>query len=198
MQKTVSRRAYIAIDLKSFYASVECIERGLDPLTTNLVVANPSRTEKTICLAVSPPLKSYGVPGRPRLFEVIQRIREVNEERRRRAPGRQFRDKSWRNDELKADPSLAVSYLVAPPRMAHYMKFCRFTDFTTFPAFLPSFSDAGPEIGLKPRNTRILRCIIRSKSASDIPLSRRRSARALRGGPCTYNPENVHGREVSG
>ena len=82
MQKTVSRRAYIAIDLKSFYASVECIERGLDPLTTNLVVANPSRTEKTICLAVSPPLKSYGVPGRPRLFEVIQRIREVNEERR--------------------------------------------------------------------------------------------------------------------
>lgn len=84
MQKTVSRRAYIAIDLKSFYASVECIERGLDPLTTNLVVANPSRTEKTICLAVSPPLKSYGVPGRPRLFEVIQRIREVNEERRRR------------------------------------------------------------------------------------------------------------------
>ena len=122
MQKTVSRRAYIAIDLKSFYASVECIERGLDPLTTNLVVANPSRTEKTICLAVSPPLKSYGVPGRPRLFEVIQRIREVNEERRRRAPGRQFRDKSWRNQELKADPSLAVSYLVAPPRMAHYMK----------------------------------------------------------------------------
>ena len=122
MQKTVSRRAYIAIDLKSFYASVECIERGLDPLTTNLVVANPSRTEKTICLAVSPPLKSYGVPGRPRLFEVIQRIREVNEERRRRAPGRQFRDKSWRNEELKVDPSLAVSYLVAPPRMAHYMK----------------------------------------------------------------------------
>lgn len=111
MQKTVSRRAYIAIDLKSFYASVECVERGLDPLTTNLVVANPSRTEKTICLAVSPPLKSYGVPGRPRLFEVIQRIREVNEERRRRAPGRQFRDKSWRNEELKADPSLAVSYL---------------------------------------------------------------------------------------
>ena len=122
MQKTVSRRAYIAIDLKSFYASVECVERGLDPLTTNLVVANPSRTEKTICLAVSPPLKSYGVPGRPRLFEVIQRIREVNEERRRRAPGRQFRDKSWRNEELKVNPSLAVSYLVAPPRMAHYMK----------------------------------------------------------------------------
>ena len=122
MQKTVSRRAYIAIDLKSFYASVECVERGLDPLTTNLVVANPSRTEKTICLAVSPSLKSYGVPGRPRLFEVIQRIREVNEERRRLAPGRQFRDKSWRNEELKADPSLAVSYLVAPPRMAYYMK----------------------------------------------------------------------------
>ena len=115
-------RTYLAIDLKSFYASVECAARGLDPLKTNLVVADAARTEKTICLAVSPPLKSYGVPGRPRLFEVIQRIREVNEERRRRAPGRQFRDKSWRNEELKADPSLAVSYLVAPPRMAHYMK----------------------------------------------------------------------------
>ena len=92
MQKTVSRRAYIAIDLKSFYASVECIERGLDPLTTNLVVANPSRTEKTICLAVSPPLKSYGVPGRPRLFEVIQRIREVNEERRIKPACHRHRD----------------------------------------------------------------------------------------------------------
>ena len=94
----------------------------LIPVQLEKFKMEPIRTEKTICLAVSPPLKSYGVPGRPRLFEVIQRIREVNEERRRRAPGRQFRDKSWRNDELKADPSLAVSYLVAPPRMAHYMK----------------------------------------------------------------------------
>ena len=87
MQKPVSRRAYIAIDLKSFYASVECVERGLDPLTTNLVVANPSRTEKTICLAVSPPLKSYGVPGRPGLFEVIQRIRDAADGRRDASSG---------------------------------------------------------------------------------------------------------------
>ena len=121
MQKTVSRRAYIAIDLKSFYASVECVERGPDPLTTNLVVANPSRTENDLSGGVTV-TEIYGVPGRPRLFEVIQRIREVNEERRRLAPGRQFRDKSWRNEELKADPSLAVSYPVAPPRMAYYMK----------------------------------------------------------------------------
>ena len=90
-----------------------------------------------ICLAVSPPLKSYGVPGRPRLFEVIQRIREVNEERRRRALGRQFRDKSWRNDELKADPSLAVSYLVAPPRMAHYMKSVSYTHLDVYKRQLP-------------------------------------------------------------
>ena len=81
-------RTYIAIDLKSFYASVECIERGLDPLTTNLVVADASRTEKTICLAVSPSLKSYGIPGRPRMFEVVQKIREVNIERKAKAPGR--------------------------------------------------------------------------------------------------------------
>lgn len=82
-----SERTYIAIDLKSYYASVECMERGLDPMQTNLVVADPSRTEKTICLAVSPALKSYGIPGRARLFEVVERVRQVNAERQRRAPG---------------------------------------------------------------------------------------------------------------
>ena len=86
---------YLAIDLKSFYASVECRERGLDPMTTNLVVADRSRTEKTICLAVSPALKAYGIPGRPRLFEVVQRVKEVNAERRRQAPGRSFTGESY-------------------------------------------------------------------------------------------------------
>ena len=116
-------RTYIAIDLKSFYASVECRERGLDPLTTNLVVADESRTEKTICLAVSPALKSYGIPGRPRLFEVVQRIREVNELRRRNAPGRKLTGESYRDKELKQNSGLAVSYLVAPPRMAYYLEY---------------------------------------------------------------------------
>ncbi|MCF0244280.1 MAG: DNA methylase, partial [Bacteroidaceae bacterium] len=78
-------RTYIAIDLKSFYASVECVDRGLNPLTTNLVVADKSRTDKTICLAVSPSLKAYGIGGRARLFEVVQRVRQVNEERRCKA-----------------------------------------------------------------------------------------------------------------
>ena len=116
-------RTYIAIDLKSFYASVECRERGLDPLTTNLVVADESRTEKTICLAVSPALKSYGIPGRPRLFEVVQRIREVNELRRRNAPGRKLTGESYWDKELKQNSGLAVSYLVAPPRMAYYLEY---------------------------------------------------------------------------
>ena len=93
-------RTYIAIDLKSFYASVECMERGLDPLTTNLVVADASRTEKTICLAVSPSLKSYGIPGRPRLFEVVQKIKEVNIERENKAPGRKFTGSSFNAVEL--------------------------------------------------------------------------------------------------
>ena len=115
-------KAYIAIDLKSFYASQECVERELDPMTTNLVVADDSRTEKTICLAVSPSLKAFGIPGRARLFEVIQRVREVNAMRRTRAPGRQFAGKSCDANELKADPSLALDYIVAPPRMAHYME----------------------------------------------------------------------------
>ena len=116
-------RTYIAIDLKSFYASVECRERGLDPMNTNLVVADASRTEKTICLAVTPSLKSYGIPGRARLFEVVQKLREVNAERRLRAPGRQFVCSSYFDDELKQHPALEVSYIVALPRMALYMQY---------------------------------------------------------------------------
>ena len=115
-------RTYIAIDLKSFYASVECMERGLDPLTTNLVVADKSRTEKTICLAVSPSLKAYGIPGRARLFEVVQKVKEVNAQRQATAPNRQLTGSSSSAPELKANPSLAVDYIVAPPQMAHYMK----------------------------------------------------------------------------
>ena len=114
-------RQYIAIDLKSFYASVECVERGLDPLTTNLVVADKSRTEKTICLAVSPSLKAYGIGGRARLFEVVQRLREVNYERRYQAGGR-LTGRSVSDIELKAHPDWEVDYLVAPPQMAHYME----------------------------------------------------------------------------
>ncbi len=114
---------YLAIDLKSFYASVECIERGLDPITTNLVVADQSRTEKTICLAVSPALKAYGIAGRPRLFEVARRVKEINEERRRRAPNRALTGSSCQEAELQASPSLAVDYLVAVPRMALYMQY---------------------------------------------------------------------------
>ena len=114
-------RIYAAIDLKSFYASVECIERGLDPLNTNLVVADESRTEKTICLAVSPTLKAYGISGRARLFEVVQRLAQVNARRRLDAPGRTLTGRSWFDDELKADPALEVDYIVAPPRMAHYI-----------------------------------------------------------------------------
>ena len=113
-------RQYIAIDLKSFYASVECVERGLDPLTTNLVVADKSRTEKTICLAVSPSLKAYGIGGRARLFEVVQRVREVNYERRYKAGGH-FSGKSVNDTEIKAHPDWEVDYLIAPPQMAHYM-----------------------------------------------------------------------------
>ena len=115
-------RTYIAIDLKSFYASVECIGRGLDPMTTNLVVADKSRTEKTICLAVSPSLKAYGIPGRARLFEVVQKVREVNRQRQRSAPNGRLTGKSCFAPELKADKTLAVDYLVAPPRMAYYME----------------------------------------------------------------------------
>ena len=112
----MKERTYIAIDLKSFYASVECVDRGLDPLDTNLVVADKSRTEKTICLAVSPSLKSYGIPGRARLFEVVQRVREVNRERRGNAPNRKFTGKSHFISELKADPSL--EFVTSSPRRA--------------------------------------------------------------------------------
>ena len=123
-------RIYIAIDLKSFYASVECVERGLDPLTTNLVVADRSRTEKTICLAVSPSLKAYGIPslkaygipGRARLFEVEQRLREVNAERKRKTNGYRLTRKSVSDMELKAHPDWEVDYIAAPPRMAYYIE----------------------------------------------------------------------------
>ncbi|MBP0970595.1 MAG: DNA methylase, partial [Oscillospiraceae bacterium] len=112
---------YAAIDLKSFYASAECVERRLDPLNTNLVVADLTRTEKTICLAVSPSLKAIGVPGRPRLFEVIQKVAQANEQRRQRAPHRRFTGKSYDADALALDPSLEIGYIVAPPQMRRYM-----------------------------------------------------------------------------
>ena len=118
----MNSRAYIAIDLKSFYASVECVDRGLNPLATNLVVADESRTEKTICLAVSPSLKSYGIPGRARLFEVVQRVREANGERLLHAPGHRFRGKSCSAPELGKKPSLEIDYIVAVPRMGRYME----------------------------------------------------------------------------
>lgn len=116
-------RTYIAIDLKSFYASVECRERKRDPLTTNLVVADKSRTEKTICLAVSPSLKSYGIPGRPRLFEVVQKVNEANNERRWQAPEKKFSGSSDDSEELAKNPALEIDYIVAPPRMAYYMEY---------------------------------------------------------------------------
>ena len=116
-------RQYIAIDLKSFYASVECVARGLDALTTNLVVADARRTEKTICLAVSPSLKAYGIPGRARLFEVVQKVEQVNRQRKKQAPGRTFAGSSADATELARDPSLALDYIIAPPRMAHYMRY---------------------------------------------------------------------------
>ena len=118
-----TENTYIAIDLKSFYASVECVERGLDPLATNLVVADKSRTDKTICLAVSPSLKAHGIGGRPRLFEVVQKVREVNNLRRRTLPYGRFNGKSHLDKELKAHPDWEVDYLVAPPRMAHYIEY---------------------------------------------------------------------------
>lgn len=115
-------RTYIAIDLKSFYASVECAERGMDPLTTNLVVADSSRTDKTICLAVSPSLKAYGIPGRARLFEVVQKVKAVNALRKSLAPNHEFVGSSTDANMLKNMPALAVDYVVAPPQMAHYME----------------------------------------------------------------------------
>lgn len=118
----MSSRTYIAIDLKSFYASVECLERGLDPLTTNLVVADESRTQKTICLAVSPSLKSYGISGRARLFEVARKISEENARRRRKAPKHAFTSESYDSSVLQSRPDAAIAYLVATPRMALYIR----------------------------------------------------------------------------
>ena len=120
----MKERTYIAIDLKSFYASVECRERGLDPMDTNLVVADESRTDKTICLAVTPSLKSYGISGRGRLFEVKQRVKEANAGRRHDAPGRRLEGSSHFFSELQANPELAIDFIIAPPRMAYYMEDC--------------------------------------------------------------------------
>ena len=116
-------KTYIAIDLKSFYASVECRERNRDPLTTNLVVADPSRTEKTICLAVSPSLKKYGLSGRARLFEVIQKVKTANEIRKLKAPNHVFCGSSDDSIALQKNPSLKIDYITAPPRMARYMEY---------------------------------------------------------------------------
>lgn len=117
------KKIYISIDLKSFYASVECRERGLDPLTTNLVVADSSRTEKTVCLAVSPSLKKYKIPGRARLFEVIQKVREINTERRYKAPGHVLNGKSYDDTELQKHSEYELDYIIAPPQMKKYMKY---------------------------------------------------------------------------
>ena len=117
-----SGKTYIAIDLKSFYASAECVSRGLDPLTTNLVVADASRTDKTICLAVTPSLKAYGISGRARLFEVVQKVREINTQRQRALRGRKFRKASAFDKEVRENPDVALDYLVAPPRMSYYMQ----------------------------------------------------------------------------
>ena len=119
----MKERTYIAIDLKSFYASVECRERGLDPMDTNLVVADESRTDKTICLAVTPSLKSYGISGRGRLFEVKQRVKETNDRRRHNAPGRRLEGSSHFFSQLRANPRLAIDFIIAPPRMAYYMEY---------------------------------------------------------------------------
>lgn len=116
------QKQYIAIDLKSFFASCECVHRGLDPLTTNLVVADQSRTDKTICLAVTPALKSFGIPGRPRLFEVNQKVQEINALRQFRTPGRQFIGKSYNITELNANPTLELDFITAPPHMASYIE----------------------------------------------------------------------------
>ena len=118
-------RIYAAIDLKSFFASVECVQRGLDPLGVNLVVADSSRTEKTICLAVSPALKAYGIPGRARLFEVVRKVRDVNRQRRKNTPNGTFKGKSFVDEELKNDPALEVGYIVAVPRMGKYVETSR-------------------------------------------------------------------------
>lgn len=122
-EMTKPKNIYVAIDLKSFYASVECVERGLDPLTTHLVVADESRTEKTICLAVSPSLKYYGISGRARLFEVIQKVKEVNLQRKINIQNQPFIGQSHDAKQLQNDPYLKLDYIIAPPRMAYYIKY---------------------------------------------------------------------------
>ena len=119
----MKQRTYIAIDLKSFYASVECRERNLDPIDTNLVVADESRTDKTICLAVTPPLKAYGISGRGRLFEVKQLVKNANAQRALYAPKRKLEGSSYFSSELKNNPKLAIDFIIAPPRMAHYIAY---------------------------------------------------------------------------
>lgn len=119
----MKQKFYVCIDLKSFYASVECVLRGLDPLTTNLVVADGARTEKTICLAVTPSLKKYKIPGRARLFEVLQKVDEINRERKKNAPCKRFTGESYNINELKEYPNLALSFIMAPPQMAKYMEY---------------------------------------------------------------------------
>ena len=116
----MSKKTYIAIDLKSFYASVECVARGLDPLTTNLLVADVSKTEKTICLAVTPSLKAHGISGRARLFEAVQQVKIVNAQRKAKLRGKDFTGSSYDDTELKKNPFMAVDYIAAPPRMALY------------------------------------------------------------------------------
>lgn len=117
------KKIYMCIDLKSFYASVECIERGLDPLNTNLVVADESRTEKTVCLAITPSLKQYGLGGRARLFEVIQKVKNINYERRKNNNYHKFNSKSFLDSELKKDKTLELDFIIAPPQMKKYMRY---------------------------------------------------------------------------
>ena len=116
-------RIYLCIDLKSFYASVECRERNLDPMNTNLVVADESRTEKTVCLAISPSMKQYGLGGRARLYEVLQKVREVNYQRKKENNYKQFSGKSYIDSELKCNKSLELDFIVAPPQMKKYMEY---------------------------------------------------------------------------
>lgn len=119
----MGKQSYIAIDLKSFFASVECVERGLDPLTTNLVVADPERTQKTICLAVTPALKAYGIGGRARLFEVVSAVKRINSQRASRLRGKPFTKSSYSAPELQQHPEYELDYIVAPPRMSYYMEY---------------------------------------------------------------------------
>lgn len=123
MEQNKEQNIYISIDLKSFFASVECVERGLDPNTTNLVVADSSRTEKTVCLAVTPSLKAYGISGRARLFEVLQKVKEVNIARKGKIANNEFSGKSYDDIELKKDKDLELDFIIAPPRMSYYMKY---------------------------------------------------------------------------